>query len=514
MPEESRTFASDVPEQIRDADPLLPVSPPVDTTPVATVKPRDMTRESKLVIYLILVSAFVVMLNETIIGVALPSIMSEMGIDPSTGQWLLTAFMLTMAVVIPMSGFFLRRLSTRGVYFSALGLFTLGTVLAAIAPDFLVLLLGRILQAAGTGVMMPLLMTTIMTLVPPHERGRMMGNISIVMSVAPAIGPMISGLILNFFHWRMVFVFVIPIAIAAIVLAWRKLVNVTERERVGIDIVSIPLAVVAFGGLVYGLSETSHAVEGTALMPPWIPIVVGAAALALFLWRQLRLQREDRALIDLRTFTFKGFPIAILMLSVTVAILFGSIILVPIYVQDALGQSPLVSGLVVLPGSLIMGFAGPFVGRIYDRHGPKALVVPGSILVAGALWGYTFLLGPTTPVWVVAAFHIVLSLGLAGLFGPLMNSALGALEPRLYPSGSAIVGTIQQVAGAAGTAVFVVVYTLRELSALAGGASDALAVAEGSHAAFLAAACSALAMIVIAFFIRRPADSMHGPSAQ
>lgn len=464
----------------------------------------SLTGTQRLAIYLILFSAFVVILNETILGVALPPIMDELRVDPATGQWLLTAFMLTMAIVIPLSGWLLQRFTTRQVFLTAIGLFALGTLTAALAPGFEVLLAGRILQASGTGVMMPLLMTTVMTLVPPHERGKMMGNISIVMAVAPALGPTVSGLVLQFAHWRVLFWIVLPIALVSLVLGALKMPNVTEARKMSVDVLSIILSALAFGGLIYGLSELGRAAEGAEMpVPPWAVVIVGAASLVAFLLRQRQFQKEDRALIDLRIFGFRGFPSGLTLLASLMAVLFGTIILLPIYAQKAAGLDTLMTGLAVLPGGLLMGFAGPFVGRLYDRVGPRPLVIPGVSIVALALWGMALLLQEGTPMYVIIVLHLVLCLGLALTFTPLFTASLGAIAPRFYSYASATVGTAQQLAGAAGTALFIVIYTIAA-TAVGGGTADAETVAAGTHAAFLAGAIGGTALIGLAALIRRP----------
>ena len=258
----------------------------------------------------------------------------------------------------------MQRLNTRTVFILAMSLFTLGTGIAAIAPGFEILLLGRVVQASGTAIMMPLLMTTVMTLVPPHERGKTMGNISIVMSVAPALGPAIGGLIVQGLHWRFIFIIVLPIAIAALILGAARVKNVTEPRAVPLDVVSVILSAFAFGGLIYGLSSLGESAAGEAPIAPWIPITVGAVSLVLFIARQLVLQRGDRAFLDLRTFTSRGFSVAIVLMVVMMGALFGTVFLIPIYTQKVLGLEPVLSGLLLVPGSLLMGVAGPFVGRL------------------------------------------------------------------------------------------------------------------------------------------------------
>jgi DHA2 family lincomycin resistance protein-like MFS transporter len=469
-----------------------------------------MTSRDKLVIYLILASAFVVMLNETMLGVALPVIMADLGLAASTVQWLVTGVMLTMAVVIPLSGYFLRRFTTRQVYLTSLVIFTVGTILAALAPGFGILLAARVVQAAGTGVMVPLLTTTIMTLVPPRERGKMMGNITIVMAAAPALGPFAAGAALSVFEWRMLFWFVVPVGVLALALGQVKMVNITATARIGLDVVSIPLSGFAFGGLVYGLSSIGDAARGAYLLvDPWVPLTVGVAALGGFVWRQLVLQRRDAPLMDLRVFVQPGFATAIGLLGVVAAILFGAILILPIYIQSGLGRPALVAGLAVLPGGLIQGLAGPFVGRLYDRVGPKPLLVPATVVISATLGGFAVLLGTNTAVWVIVCLHVVLSLALAFTFPPMMNSAMGALPPALYPSGSAVVGTWQQLFGAAGTAGSVVVYTLG-LNAATSGPPSAAVVA-GAHLAFTTVALGSLIAIVFAALIRRPANELAPP---
>ena len=463
------------------------------------------------VIWLLLASAFVVILNETIMGVAIPHLVVDLDISISAAQWLTTAFMLTMAVVIPITGFLLQRFATRPIFIAAMGLFSAGTLIAALAPGFEVLLLARVVQASGTAIMMPLLMTTIMTLVLPSDRGRIMGRVSTVISVAPAIGPTISGLILSFLTWRFMFWLVLPIALVMLVIGIRRVENVSEPRVIPIDVFSVVLSAFGFGGIVYGLSLVGGVVSGTSssAAPMWIALAVGVLGVATFIWRQLALQRHDRALLDLRTFRSKNFAISVGLMTIMMAALFGTIILLPIYLQNVLHLAPIFTGLLLLPGGLTMGLFGPTVGRLYDRFGPKPLLVPGAIGVSAVLWSLTLVTDQTSP-WLLLVAHIVLSVALAFMFTPLFTSALGSVEPRLYSHGSAIVGTVQQVAGAAGTALFVTILAAQTATVAATGASVEVATASGIRAAFLVGAILSLAAIVGAFFVRKPADMMAG----
>jgi DHA2 family lincomycin resistance protein-like MFS transporter len=472
------------------------------------------------VIWLLLAAAFVAILNETTMGVAIPHLIDDLGITAVAAQWLTTAFMLTMAVVIPITGFLLRRFTTRQMFIAAMSLFSLGTLIAFLAPGFPVLLVARVVQASGTAIMMPLLMTTIMTLVPAQSRGRMMGRVSIVISLAPAIGPTMAGLLLDTVGWRWIFGVVLPIALFALAAGARWIHNLGETTKAPIDVLSVVLSAFGFGGIVYGLSQIggagSHgggadaaAADAMSTMSLVISLAVGVISLGLFIWRQVLLQRKDDALLDLRVFRSRNFSLSIAQMTILSVAFFGALTVLPLYLQRVLGASALESGLVVLPGALAMGLLGPTIGRIYDRRGTQVLLIPGSFITVGTLWFYTTL-GATTPVWVVAIAQTVLSIGLAMSFTPLFTASLGSLEPRFYSYGSAVLGTIQQVAGAAGIALLITIMASVTASAEAAGADALTAGAAGTQAAFLVAAIISLPLLLGGFLIRKPADQIQG----
>ncbi|MFE1644658.1 MDR family MFS transporter [Microbacterium sp. P01] len=486
------------------------------TANAANTRSAISAKDSR-VIWLLLGAAFVVILNETIMNVAIPHLMTDLSITALAAQWLTTAFMLTMAVVIPITGFLLQRFTTRQAFIGGMTLFSLGTLTAALAPGFEVLLVGRVIQASGTAIMMPLLMTTIMTLVPIHARGRMMGRVSVVISVAPAIGPTLSGVVLETLNWRWLFGIVLPIAVAMLLIGAKWVTNVGETRRAPIDPLSIVLSAFGFGGIVYGLSQiggaSAHggdaaaaAAASTATVSLVIALLVGLVSLTLFIWRQLRLQRDDQALLDLRVFRSANFSFAMAQMFILSAAFFGAITILPLYLQRVLLLSPLETGLIVLPGALIMGVTGPVIGRIYDQRGTRILIVPGAILASAMLWFFTTV-GESTPVWVIVAAQVVLSLGLAMSFTPLFTASLGSLEPRFYSYGSAIVGTVQQVAGAAGIAIFITVMSGVSASSTAVGLDAVSAEAAGVRSAFVVGAILSLFAVAGSFFVRKPADT-------
>ncbi|MFG1922948.1 MDR family MFS transporter [Cryptosporangium sp. NPDC048952] len=468
---------------------------------------RSLSPADRTLIGLLVISTFVVIFNETVMSLALPRLMSDLNVSAATGQWLTTGFLLTMAVVIPATGFIMERFTVRQVFVAAMGLFSTGTLIAAVAPGFAVLLVGRVVQAAGTGVMIPLLMTTAMSLVAPSARGRIMGVISIVISVAPAIGPTVSGLVLSRLSWRWLFLVVLPIALLSLALGAWKVRNVTTPRRAHLDVLSLLLSAAGFGGLIYGLSSLG---EGSGHASPWIPVLVGVVALALFVRRQRALQHGRGPLMDLRVFAHRSFTVSVLVMIAGFMSLFGALILLPIYLQSVHGMSTLAAGLLVLPGGLAMGALSPIVGRLYDRFGPRPLVLPGTVVLSAALW-LLATAGPSTSTALVVLFHVMLTSALALMLTPLMTSALAGLPPSRYGHGSAVISTLQQVAGAAGTALFVTVLSRTTASGLADGADTVTATADGVQAAFVWGGVISLAAVAASLLVRGAPDGGRVP---
>ena len=459
------------------------------------------------VIRWLVLATFVVILNETLMVNAIPQLMADLDLSARAAQWLSTAFMLTMAAVIPVTGWFLTRVSTRRAFTVAMVVFCSGTLLAAVAPSFELLLAGRIVQAAGTAVMMPLLMTTLMSVVPPEGRGRVMGNVTLAMSVAPAMGPALSGLLLAVGSWRLMFAVVLPVAVAITLVALRRLEDVGETGAGAVDWPSVALAASGFGALVYGLSQAGAG--------SWTrPAAIGAAgllAVVVFVARQLRLQRTGEPLLDLRTLRHRTFRLSLLLMSAAFMAMLGSMILLPLYLQDVRGLSPLQTGLLVMPGGLAMGVLGPRVGRWFDAAGGRPLVVPGAVGISLALTAFTQVSAQTPYVAVLGA-HVLLMVSLALVFTPVFTLGLGDLPAHLYSHGSSLLGTLQQVAAAVGTAAVVTVMSTRATSLAANGVAAGEALLGGMRWAFAVGAVVSLAVLVLALRLpgRLPGQSTAG----
>ena len=473
-------------------------TPDTPNEPAPGSQPTARTITS--VIAILAISAFVMILNETVLSVALPPLMDEFGVAATTAQWLTTGFLLTMAVVIPTTGFLLSRYSSRQMFITALSLFLVGTVLAAVAPSFAIMLVARVVQACGTAIVMPLLMTTTLTLVPPQHRGTVMGLNSIVISVGPAIGPTLSGVVIEALSWRWVFGLMAPIALIALVVGLFLMPSLGGGRRAPLDLPSVVLALLGFGGVITAVSTASDLASGS-LVPP-AALAVGVVALVLFTMRQRRLQRtSDSALLDLRPFRERNFSLSVTVLTVAFGVMLGTVVVLPIYAQTGLGLTVLATGLIMLPGGITQGVLSPVVGRLYDMVGPKPLVIPGVLVLLGAQWWFSTITADTTQAQLIA-MHVTFSAGMALVQTPMMTHAMSSLPLPLYGHGSAILNTLQQLAGALGTAALIGALALG--AAWSGDAGAAAQIA-GAKLAFMVGGSLILVAVVAAPFVTRNA---------
>lgn len=445
------------------------------------------------------VAAFVVILNETIMSVALPRLMDEFNITEATVQWVTTAFMLTMAVVIPTTGWILTRFHLRNVYVASMLIFTAGTLVAALAPTFLMLVMGRVIQAIGTAIMMPLLMTTVMNMVPFEKRGRTMGIVGMVISAAPALGPTTGGIILEHLDWRWMFWAVLPIAVLVLILGRLMLSNVTETRYIKLDFISVILSALGFSGLIYGLSSLGEAARGVALISFWIPLIIGAVSLTAFVLRQLAMR--ENAFLNVRVFAVPTYTFSMVLMIASNMAMFGTFIVLPIYIQQVLDFDAQVAGLVMLPSGVLMGVLGIFVGRIFDAVGARPLLIPGSIIGASGMWGMVTL-DATSSLWSVILWNILMAVGIGMLMGPIMTSALSSLPGSLYQHGSAIFSTLQQVAAAGGTALYITVMSVAAVVGAGRGEEPLTAQMTGMHNALIWGALLMLIPVVGSFFFK------------
>lgn len=478
----------------------------------------------------LLFGMFIAILNQTLLNVALPKINTEFNISASTGQWLMTGFMLVNGILIPITAYLFNKYSYRKLFLVALVLFTIGSLICAISMNFPIMMVGRVLQAIGAGVLMPLGSIVIITIYPPEKRGAAMGTMGIAMILAPAIGPTLSGYIVQNYHWNVMFYGMFIIGIIAILVGfiWFKLYQYTTNPKA--DIPGIIFSTIGFGALLYGFSEAGN--KGWGSVEIETMFAIGIIFIILFVIRELRMKAP---MLNLEVLKFPTFTLTTVINMVVMMSLYGGMILLPIYLQNLRGFSALDSGLLLLPGSLIMGLLGPFAGKLLDTIGLKPLAIFGIAVMTYATWELTKL-NMDTPYMTIMGIYVLRSFGMAFIMMPMVTAAINALPGRLASHGNAFLNTMRQLAGSIGTAILVTVMTtqttqhlsafgeeldktnpvaqdhMRELASQYGGQEVAmkvllqfvnkLATVEGINDAFIVATIFSIIALILCLFLQ------------
>ncbi|MFT0636588.1 MDR family MFS transporter [Staphylococcus ureilyticus] len=414
--------------------------------------------EKRIPLFIVLLSgAFITILNQTLLGTALPPIMKDLQVSESTVQWLQSIFMLVNGIMIPVTAFLIERFTSRQLFLTAMSIFAAGTLLCAVGIDFSMLLIGRVLQAAGAGIMMPLMQTILFLTFPKEKRGTAMGLFGLVIAFAPAIGPTLSGILVEHLTWRSVFYVVFPIAIIIIIASIFLLKNVTETTHPKLDIASVILSTLGFGGLLYSFSSVGEA--GWTSVQFIAPLIVGIVSLVIFIRRQLNLKEP---MLEFRVFNYGIYTLGTILSMFVFGVLIATNIILPLYMQNMLQYSALKSGLVLLPGAIIMGMMNPITGYLFDKFGGKWLARIGLFVLVVSTLPFTMLTEHTTFMY-LATSNALRMVSIAMVMMPMTTLAINQLPNELIAHGTAMNNTFRQMAGAIGTAVFI---TLMSVSAI------------------------------------------------
>jgi MFS transporter, DHA2 family, lincomycin resistance protein len=459
---------------------------------------------TRAILTALLISGAVGMFNETAINIALTNLIEVFQISAATAQWLTTGFMLTLGILMPMSGLLLQMFSTRKLFVGSVMSLIVGTLIAALAFNFEMLMFARVLQAIGMGLLLPLIFNTVLVIYPLEKRGAAMGLVSLVIMVAPASGPTIGALLIEYLTWHYIFWFSLPLLVIGLLVGLKYLKNVTDVTKPRIDLLSVLLSTIGFGGVVFGFSKAGEGSEGWSSMVVLISIAIGIVALVLFILRQ----NISDPMLNLSVFQYPMYVIGMLLIMFCMLISMSSTIILPMFLQTGKGMSVLITGLMLLPGSVLSGLIQPYVGRLFDKYGPKWLVIPGLVLLIVMLWFFTTM-SPTSSVAFIIALHIGVTVGIALIWTPAQTNGLNQLPPELYPHGTSVMNTLQQVGGAIGTAVAISILT-GGMEKYLNGSSDSTKLSEianamtaGSQNVFLFTMIIALIGLILAFFIRR-----------
>nr|WP_282801391.1 MDR family MFS transporter [Secundilactobacillus kimchicus] len=460
-----------------------------------------------LMILVILVGTFCTVLNQTILSTAYPTIMNAFDINTSTVQWLTTGFMLVNGIMIPISAWLSTRFNSKWLYITAMTVFTIGTEVCFTSPNFATLLTGRLIQAVGVGVTMPLLQTLMLSIFPPERRGTAMGLAGIVIGLAPAIGPTLSGWVIDNWTWRDLFGMTLPILILTVVLAFFFVKSVLENEKKSLDWLSVALSTVGFGSLLYGFSSVGDDGWGSAKVLSFL--IVGVIVIGLFVWRQLAMKDP---FLELRVYRSVPFTVSAILSSVSMMAMVGVEMVIPLYLQIVKGMSALNSGLTLLFGALMMGVMSPITGRAVDNYGAKRLSIMGMLLLTLGSIPFIFITKDTPTIYIVFLYAVRM-FGIAMAMMPATTVGMNALPVHLIGHGTAVNNTQRQIASSVGTAILTSVLTNVANNGMPGKHllktnplhyKDAAinATLDGYHAAFMVAVVFCVLALITAFFMK------------
>ena len=458
-----------------------------------------------ILLFVLISGCFLSVLNQTLLNVALSNLMDVFDVTAATVQWLTTGFLLVNGVLIPTTAFLMKRFTTRQLFISSMLFLLLGTVICAISPNFTILLIGRMIQAIGAGIIIPLMMSVILFIYPAEKRGSAMGLIGFAMIFAPAIAPTLAGFIIDYVSWRWLFIGLAPLVLIVILLALKFLVNVSETAKSKLDFVSVILSTIGFGFILYGFSSAGN--KGWSASIVIYSLIIGLLFTVFFCIRQIK---SKDPVLNLSVFKYKVFTFTSLLNVLVTIIMYADLILLPIYLQIGRGFTAFEAGLLLLPGAVINAILSPVTGKLYDKIGAKPLFIIGLLFMIPSMWAVTDLTASTSFMYLMIR-TIILRIGLSFITMPLNTSALNALPKQLGSHGSAVVNTVRQLAGAIGTAVVVTIYTaqvtnhtakiMNENPTASTGQIESLSSVLGSSDAYFFMMILAVAALILTLFM-------------
>ncbi|WP_042459947.1 DHA2 family efflux MFS transporter permease subunit [Neobacillus dielmonensis] len=460
-------------------------------------------KKPKAMAFVLMLGAFFGLFGETALNMALSNVMEDFTVKAAIAQWLTTGYLLVLAILVPVSALLMKWFTTRQLVVGGLVISLAGAVLAAISPSFWILLLGRLVQAIGTGMLLPVMTSVLLVIFPVHKRGVVMGIMGLVITLAPALGPTLSGVIISTLGWHYIFWISAIFYVGLIFFAAAIIKNVSEITKPKMDVVSILLSTIGFGGLIFALA--TMAVEAFSSAKVWAPLLIGIIALILFGTRQIKMAQP---MINLRVFKYPMFTLGTAMMFLGILMILSSAILLPLYLKGALLFSAAVAGLLLLPGNAVNVIMSPIVGSLFDKWGARIFVIIGSLFVVIGNIIFMVTLSATTPAWQVVAAFMVLFFGLTMVMMPSQTNALNQLPRELYADGSAAMNTFNQVAGAAGTAIAITLFTAGQNGFVfdSPDASQQEILAAGVKYAFYFITGISVITFICSLFVRKPSE--------
>ncbi|MDE7425842.1 MAG: multidrug efflux MFS transporter [Lachnospiraceae bacterium] len=456
-------------------------------------------KKRMLVFINIMIATIASSMLATALTTALPPIVKDLNISITMGQWLTSGYSLAMAIMMPLTAFLINRFPTKKLYCSAIIIFIVGLMICCMAPTFPIMMIGRIVQASGNGILTSMAQVITLSIFPSEKKGSAMGWYGLSVGAAPVIAPTIAGIMVDQVGWRMIFVAAAVIMVIGLVYAIAVLGNVLDNEAVKFDISSFVLSAIAFGGVTLGIGNIGN--YGLIGMQTYIPLILGIVGSVLFVRKQMQLKEP---FLDVRILSNRNYAISVIGSMLLYFIMMGSSILLPLYVQQVKGLSATTSGLVALPGSLAMAIISPFAGKLFDKLGIKILLFSGSVcLIVSNLCMY--FITQDTSVWFAAVFNVVRSVAIGCLMMPLVTWGAGSIDARKTSHATALLTSLRTISGAIGSAVFVAVMTVATSYKVKQLGDDASMY--GMNVAFATMAASSLLLFAVAVVVSKDKKS-------
>lgn len=456
-----------------------------------------ITKNRRTLIFInIIISCIATSMLATALTTALPDMVRDFSISVTTGQWLTSGYSLSMGIMMPLTAFLINRFSSRRLYMTAIIGFLIGLLLCVIAPNFPVLMLGRVLQACGNGILTSMAQVIILTIYPDKQKGTAMGWYGLSVGAAPVIAPTLAGVLVDHFGWRMIFYAAMAIMIISLIFTICTFTNVLDTAEKKFDVISFILSAFAFGGITLGIGNLGNypffSVQVLLLL------AVGAAAGAVFVHRQLHLTEP---FLELRILSNKEYALSVIGSMLLYLVMMGSSIIMPLYVQSIMGCSATTSGLVTLPGSLVMAIISPFAGKIYDKVGMKILFLTGAACMLISNLGM-ILINMQTPIWLPAGYNVIRCIAIGCLMMPIITWGTHGLSKNSTAHATALLTSLRTIAGALGTAVFVSIMTVVANHSAASYGDNAQM--HGLNVTFAAMSlASAVLLFIAVFFVKK-----------
>lgn len=450
-----------------------------------------LTEKKRMLIFVnVVISCIACSMLATALSTALPPIVRDMNISVTTGQWLTSGYSLMMAITMPLTAFLVNRFPTKRLYCTAIMIFSIGLVICAVAPSFPLMMIGRLLQAAGNGMLTSMAQVITLTIFPAEKRGTAMGWYGMSVGAAPIIAPTIAGIMVDLVGWRMIFIASLVIMIIAFIYAIIVFEDVLDNVKKKFDVISFVMSALAFGGVTLGIGNIGSC--GFTDIQVILPLIIGIIGSGLFVYRQLHM---DEPFLELRTLSNKDYAVSVIGSMLLYFIMMGSSIVLPLYAQQTLGLSATISALMMLPGSALSAVISPYAGKIYDKIGIRSLFISGSVglIISNALMIF---INADMSVWIAAVINIVRNVSITCLMMPLVTWGASTVEKELTAHATALLTSLRTIAGAIGSAVFVAIMTMVADNSLEKYGANASM--HGVNMTFLAMTITGIILILLA----------------